>query len=56
MDADEEKKEPKIHETFVFKVLFIAVVIVGLYFVLSPYQNCKREGYRAVFCVNNTSW
>jgi hypothetical protein len=36
-------------------VAVIVVVIVGLYYVMSPYQNCK-DRYAENFCYMNTSW
>ena len=45
------------------KIVGIAVVIVVsilvLYTIMSPYQNCKRDGggeYVIDICIKNTSW
>jgi uncharacterized protein (UPF0333 family) len=56
MYEDEDRKEPKFLETFLGKVVLVAVVIVGLYFLISPYQNCIRSGINKGACVVNTSW
>ena len=41
---------------FIIKVLVAGVVIVVLYFVFSPYQNCVRIGDAKAACMINTSW
>ena len=56
MYEDEDRKEPKFLETFLGKVVLVAVVIVGLYFLMSPYQNCIRSGIPTHGCTLNTSW
>ena len=39
-------------------VAVVAVVIVGLYYVISPYQNCMRgmKSNQHGWCMHNTSW
>jgi hypothetical protein len=37
-------------------VAVVAVVIVGLYYVMSPYQICMREIGQVRFCLIKTSW
>ena len=38
-------------------ILVAGIVILILYFIMSPYQNCKREGTLRTFtCVKETSW
>ena len=37
-------------------LLLGGVVVLILYFIMSPYQNCKRDGRNAGFCHVNTSW
>ena len=57
MSVDEEKRAPKFHETFVFKVGFVAVLLIGLYYLMSPYQVCKREtSFSLRQCVAQTNW
>ena len=57
MYENEDRKEPKFLETFLGKVVLVAVVIVGLYFLMSPYQNCVRsDEYVRGGCTVNTSW
>ena len=65
MAKDDEKNEIKFNETFQFKVLFAAieviVVVTGLYYLISPYQNCLRDtkGKRAVvayMCGERSGW
>ena len=34
----------------------VAVVILGLYYVMSPYQICTREMIQIRFCLIETSW
>jgi hypothetical protein len=36
-------------------VAVIVVVIVGLYYVISPHQNCKDK-YAENWCYMHTSW
>ena len=56
MYEDEDRKEPKFLETFLGKVVLVAVVIVGLYFLISPYQNCIRSTSNKSGCILHTSW
>ena len=37
-------------------ILLGGAVILILYFIMSPYQNCKRDGRSGSFCISNTSW
>jgi len=41
-------------------VAVVAVVLVGLYYLVSPYQNCTREmgseKHQRAWCINQTSW
>lgn len=41
---------PLLEEVFV-----VVVVIVALYYLMSPYQNCTRE-HSAYFCTRETNW
>ena len=57
MSVDEEERAPKFHETFDFKGGFVAVLLVGLYYLMSPYQVCKREtSFSLRQCVDKTNW
>lgn len=50
--------------SFLIKVVIVLVAIVGLYYLVSPYQNCVRdnavgdtERYQvSEWCQKNTSW
>jgi len=37
-------------------IIVAAVVILGLYYAMSPYQNCVRDGVRRAQCHLHTSW
>ena len=41
-------------------VVVVAVVLVGLYYVISPYQNCVRNGSGSTvhsnYCSVHSSW
>mgnify|MGYP003123788462 CR=1 FL=1 len=38
-------------------VAVVVVVIVGLYYLMSPYQNCVRESsYTKDWCITKTGW
>jgi len=38
-------------------IITIAVAIIVVYYVVSPYQNCGRAlPEAAAACINNTSW
>ena len=37
-------------------VAVFVVVIVGLYYVISPYQNCLRAYPNSVYCTTGKSW
>jgi len=57
MQENEGRKEPKFLETFLGKVVLVTVVIVALYFLMSPYQNCVRsDEYVRDGCTATTSW
>jgi len=36
--------------------LIIIAVLVGLYYFISPYQNCIREHSNKVYCNHNMPW
>jgi len=37
--------------------LVIAVaVVIGLYYLMSPYQNCMRADNSSGYCIRATSW
>lgn len=64
MTEDDGKAETKFSGTFHFKFLFAAIVftvlVIGLYYVISPYQNCYRV-YPYLdedldFCFKYTDW
>lgn len=38
------------------KLFVVVAVIVGLYFLMSPYQNCMRERGSGYFCTMQTNW
>ena len=29
---------------------------IAFYYVVSPYQNCVREGYESSSCIRSTTW
>lgn len=51
-----EKKEKTIY----IRLAIVVVVMVGLYYLFSPYQNCKRDLPKSkaaiAHCTKNTSW
>ena len=49
-----DKKEP-LHKNFFIRVIFVGLIVIVLYFVVSPYQNCIKELNHRV-CINNTNW
>ncbi len=60
MSDEKEKKEP-FHKNFFVRVIFVVICIIGLYFLMSPYQNCLRDvggGYYSKIrhCTENSSW
>ena len=41
----------------IIKALIVAVIIVGVYYFASPYENCMRDGvYGSYLCEENTKW
>jgi hypothetical protein len=39
------------------KVVGIILVIIGFYYLVSPYQNCLRNSHKsAAFCTLKTAW
>ena len=60
MSDEKEEKEP-LHKNFFVRVIFVVICIIGLYYLMSPYQNCLREiGYGRYglikHCTENSSW
>ena len=55
-EEKEEKKEPKFYDTFIGRVVIIVVVVIGLYYLFSPYQNCIRSGADKHRCIVATNW
>ena len=60
-DKEIEPQKKPIHENFLFRIIVIALIILGLYYLISPYQNCFRdvEEYgenKAGVCIKLTSW
>ena len=60
-DKEIEPQKKPIHENFLFRIIVIALIILGLYYLMSPYQNCFRNqsaqnGGTAKVCVHLTSW
>lgn len=55
--TEQEKEQPKIYEGFLFKVFAVAITVLVLYFIISPYQNCIRSDIRnPAWCTKNTGW
>ena len=42
-DKEIEPQKKPIHENFLFRIIVIALIILGLYYLISPYQNCFRN-------------
>ena len=55
-EQEQEKEQPKIYESFLFKVFAVATTVLVLYFIISPYQNCIRSDNYPGFCTKNTGW
>ena len=55
-DEKEEKKEPKFYDTFIGRVVIIVVVVIGLYYLMSPYQKCVRMKNNPSWCLGKTNW
>jgi len=37
--------------------LFISITFTLIvYFIVSPYQNCRNDGNSSITCTRNTSW
>lgn len=47
---DEQEKKLAI------KVGVGVVILVVLYYLISPYQNCTREGQTNSWCTRHSSW
>ena len=37
-------------------IIIVAVVIIVLYYIMSPYQNCVRNETDEELCLSNTIW
>jgi len=56
-EQEQEKEQPKIYESFLFKVFAVATTVLVLYFIISPYQNCIRSDIsNPAWCTKNTGW
>ncbi len=47
---------PEDTKQFIIKALTVGAIILVLYFVFSPYQNCVRRGISARACLTRTAW
>jgi hypothetical protein len=43
-------------DNFYVKLLAVGVVVYGLYWLMSPYQNCMRAGSAQAYCWQHTDW
>ena len=41
---------------FISKFVIVIIGIIIVYFIISPYQNCMREGGKYYTCLKRTSW
>ena len=55
-EQGQEQEQPKIFNSFLFRVFAVAITILVSYFVISPYQNCIRSDRNPGFCTKNTGW
>ena len=49
-------EKQNITESFLFRLIAVAITILVIYFVMSPYQNCMKEKGSAGFCTRETGW
>jgi len=60
-NEDKNTKEPnkKGHQNplvLINLIIVIVVAVIVVYYVVSPYQNCIRDGKSTSFCTFNTAW
>ena len=58
-DQKEDQRSSKDfsnEKRFYIRIAIVAVVIFVGYYVMSPYQNCLRDGKHGGFCTVNTGW
>tara|TARA_R110002072_G_scaffold284396_5_gene448671 strand:- start:2977 stop:3288 length:312 start_codon:yes stop_codon:yes gene_type:complete len=48
----ELKKEVKL----MARIIVVSFISLAFYYLISPYQNCMREGMLTTFCFAQTSW
>ena len=52
----DNKKEP-LQNNFYVRVGFVVICLLVIYYIFSPYQNCKRDGgFNESGCIQYTSW
>ena len=54
--AGEIKETVKSDKRFYVRLGVAAIILIVLYFIFSPYQNCVRAGKTEAFCVMQTGW
>jgi len=57
-NEDKNTKEPnkEWHKNPLVLIIVIVVAIIAVYYVVSPYQNCIRDGHRSAWCTHSTAW
>ena len=55
-EPDNKNNLDKVIKSPIFLILFISVIIIILYYIISPYQNCLRTSFSERQCISKTSW
>jgi hypothetical protein len=55
-EPNNKKNIDKIIKSPIFLILFISIIIIILYYIISPYQNCLRTSFSERQCISKTSW
>lgn len=56
LEQKTEVEQDPIHKNFLVRVVVVFVLLVGLYYIISPYQNCMREFDNSRRCFSTTNF
>jgi hypothetical protein len=50
------KKEVSNQKPFIIRILVVASILLGIYYLTSPYQRCARVMSDVLYCNSTTNW
>ena len=54
MSEEENEKDKKKNDySFYKKVIFVGIVFLAIYYIISPYKDCRSKYYTPIQCGEN---